>query len=176
MAEHQRLAILYRAAAESDRHQAEEAESQAVAPTGIDVGRFEATLQESRALRRISQRARARARETRERVERGGSRQEILQHSEFARLHARMCTMPAIEQAKGIVMAEQGCGPEEAFEVLRRASQSSGIKVHVLAVQIVEHVASGGNGRNGGNTVAISLSAMRNLRRAGQRPAAVEAD
>lgn len=31
--------------------------------------------------------------------------------------------MPLIEQAKGIIMAREGCGPEEAFDLLRRASQ-----------------------------------------------------
>ena len=43
--------------------------------------------------------------------------------SELARLKARLETMPVIEQAKGIVMAREGCGPDEAFDRLRRASQ-----------------------------------------------------
>jgi AmiR/NasT family two-component response regulator len=60
----------------------------------------------------------------------------------FARLQARMSTMPVIEQAKGIVMAQQGCGPEEAFELLRRASQRTNVKLHMLAEQLVEQVAS----------------------------------
>ena len=50
--------------------------------------------------------------------------------------------MPVIEQAKGILMAQQRCGPEEAFELLRRASQRANVKVNVLAEQIVEQVAS----------------------------------
>jgi AmiR/NasT family two-component response regulator len=50
--------------------------------------------------------------------------------------------LPVIEQAKGIVMAQQRCGPEEAFDLLRRASQRANVKVHVLAVQIVAHIAS----------------------------------
>jgi ANTAR domain len=66
--------------------------------------------------------------------------------------------MPVIEQAKGIVMGQQWCGPEEAFELLRRASQRINVKVHVLTAQIVEQVASGGNASN---VTPISLGAMR---------------
>ena len=51
-------------------------------------------------------------------------------------------SMPVIEQAKGIVMAQQRCGPEEAFDLLRRASQRDNVRVHVLAAQIVAQVAS----------------------------------
>ena len=47
-----------------------------------------------------------------------------------------------IEQAKGILMAQYRCLPEEAFELLRRASQRANVKVSVLAVQIVEQIAS----------------------------------
>ena len=83
---------------------------------------------------------------TRERIRRGRSQREILHDSEFARLQARMGTMPVIEQAKGIVMAQQRCGPDEAFDLLRRASQHSNVKVHVLAAQIVGQVASRNNG------------------------------
>src|SRR5215467_13022922 len=50
--------------------------------------------------------------------------------------------MPVIEQAKGIVMAQQRCGPDEAFDLLRRASQRKNVKVSVLAAQIVAQVAS----------------------------------
>jgi hypothetical protein len=39
-------------------------------------------------------------------------------------------------------MAQQRCGPEEAFDLLRRASQRANVKVHVLAAQIVDHAAS----------------------------------
>lgn len=61
----------------------------------------------------------------------------MLYHSAFARLQAKLDTMPVVEQAKGILMAQEGCGPEEAFDLLRRASQRANVKVHVLATQIV---------------------------------------
>jgi ANTAR domain len=59
-----------------------------------------------------------------------------------------MSTMRVIEQAKGIVMAQQGCGPEEAFDLLRRVSQRTNVKLHVLAEQIVEQVASSSSASN----------------------------
>jgi ANTAR domain len=40
----------------------------------------------------------------------------------YERVTAQLRTMPVIEQAKGIVMAREGCGPEEAFDLLRRVS------------------------------------------------------
>ena len=69
--------------------------------------------------------------------------------SELARLKARLETMPVIEQAKGIVMAQNQCGPDEAFDVLRRASQRANIKVSVLAALLVEQVTSPLSGRKG---------------------------
>ena len=43
-----------------------------------------------------------------------------------------------IEQAKGIMMATYRCGPDEAFTLLRSASQRANVKVHVLAARVVE--------------------------------------
>jgi hypothetical protein len=37
-------------------------------------------------------------------------------------------------------MAREGCGPEEAFDVLRRTSQQANLKVHVLAAFLIEQV------------------------------------
>ena len=68
------------------------------------------------------------------------SAKELLNVSPLARLHARAATMPVIEQAKGILMARQGCGEDEAFELLRRASQRSNTPIRVLAERIVENV------------------------------------
>jgi hypothetical protein len=68
--------------------------------------------------------------------------QNMLQYSEFARMRAKLSSMPVIEQAKGILMSQQRCGPDEAFDLLRRASQRANIKVRVLAEQIIAGVAS----------------------------------
>ena len=53
---------------------------------------------------------------------------------------ARLDTAPVIEQAKGILMAQQGCGPDEAFDLLRRASQRFNVPVRVLAARLAHGV------------------------------------
>jgi AmiR/NasT family two-component response regulator len=78
-----------------------------------------------------------------EQILRPMEREELLGRSEHARLRARMQTMPVIEQAKGILMAQSGCGPEVAFDLLRRASQRSNVPVRELAAQIVARTAEG---------------------------------
>lgn len=45
-----------------------------------------------------------------------------------------------IDQAKGIIMAEQHCAADEAFLVLRRASQNQNVKIRHLAAQLVARV------------------------------------
>jgi hypothetical protein len=87
--------------------------------------------------------ARARLLATLDQLRKGRPQRELLHRSAFARLQARFDTMPVIEQAKGVLMAQYRCGPEEAFDLLRRASQRGNVKVHVLAEQIVEQIASG---------------------------------
>ena len=85
---------------------------------------------------------RARLQVTFDQVRNGRPRREILHDSAFARLQAQLETMPVIEQAKGILMAQYRCRPEEAFDLLRRASQRGNVKINVLAAQIVEQIAS----------------------------------
>jgi hypothetical protein len=110
------------------------------------VERLQARLRESRALRRRAQEARARARATRDQILRGRSQREARYDPGLARLLARLDAMPVIEQARGIIMARQECGPEEAFDLLRQASQRANVKVHVLAAQMVEQTAASGDG------------------------------
>lgn len=45
-----------------------------------------------------------------------------------------------IGQAKGIIMAREGCAPDQAFDVLRRASQRTNLKLRDVAVQVVASV------------------------------------
>jgi len=49
---------------------------------------------------------------------------------------AQLDTVPVIEQAKSILMAQHGCGPDEAFDLLRRASQRFNIPVRILAARL----------------------------------------
>ena len=53
-----------------------------------------------------------------------------------------------IEQAKGILMAWQGCDADRAFDILRRASQRENRKLRTIAEDLVEKAARGG-GRRG---------------------------
>ncbi|MGW0891570.1 GAF and ANTAR domain-containing protein [Saccharopolyspora sp. NPDC002578] len=48
-----------------------------------------------------------------------------------------------IDQAKGILIAQQGCSGDEAFDLLRQASQNRNVKLRDIAKQVVDQ-ASGG--------------------------------
>lgn len=87
--------------------------------------------------------SRARLRITHQQVRAGRSRRDTLHHSAYARLEARLATMPVIEQAKGIIMERTGCAAEEAFDMLRRVSQHSNMKVRDLASEIVCRTVAG---------------------------------
>ena len=65
----------------------------------------------------------------------------LMQRSQYARLLARLESMPVIEQAKGIIMAQSHCGDAQAFDLLRHASQRSNVPVRDLAAQIVAKTA-----------------------------------
>jgi hypothetical protein len=69
------------------------------------------------------------------------SDRDRLRYSAYARLQARLASMPVIEQAKGIIMARQGWSEDQAFEALRRASQRENVKVRDLAATIVARAA-----------------------------------
>ena len=56
---------------------------------------------------------RARLQETFDLLRKGRPQREMLRDSAFARMQAKIDTMPVIEQAKGILMAQNRCGPEE---------------------------------------------------------------
>ena len=126
-----------------------------------DAERFDAAPPGTAALVRRSQEARARAQAIREQILQGRSRRQVLHDSAFARLAAKQETMAVIEQAKGVIMAQRGCGPEEAFDLLRQASQRTNIKLNALAVQIVEHIAASSNGDN---VTPLTVGAKRHLR------------
>jgi hypothetical protein len=55
-----------------------------------------------------------------------------------------------IDQAKGIIIGHVRCAPDEAFDVLRLASQQHNIKVRDLAAAFVSHVTAAGNGGDPG--------------------------
>ena len=127
----------------------------------VDAARLEAARLKSEGLVRKCAQARADARATRDQVRLCRSQRETLRASPPAGRQAGLGCIPVVEQAKGIVMAQQGCRPEEAFDLLQRASQRANVLTYVLAVQVVEYLASS---ENGSNVTPISLGAIRNLR------------
>ena len=59
-----------------------------------------------------------------------------------ANLTRAMERRAVIEQAKGIIMASRQCSPDEAFDILRRASQRENRKLRDLAAELVERTSS----------------------------------
>jgi hypothetical protein len=84
--------------------------------------------------------------ETRQQVLSGRSARKILHDSVAARLVAQLETMPVIEQAKGVLVAQHGCTPDEAFTLLRAASQRANVPVRDLAARIVARASAPGAG------------------------------
>jgi GAF domain-containing protein len=58
-------------------------------------------------------------------------------------MQAAMHSRAEIEQAKGILMAESHISPDQAFEVLRRASQRRNVKLRDIANEIVAKASRG---------------------------------
>lgn len=98
---------------------------------------------ESAALAHRLEEAMAGLRATFARIQQGRPRHEILHHSAMARMRAQLDTMPVIEQAKGIIMAHSHGRQDEAFDLLRRASQRQNVPVRELAAQLVAKTTGG---------------------------------
>lgn len=54
-----------------------------------------------------------------------------------AQLATALESRGVIDQAKGVLMVTQHCGPDEAFDILRRASQRQNRKLRVIAEEVV---------------------------------------
>lgn len=54
-----------------------------------------------------------------------------------AQLEQALSSRALIDQAKGIIMARQGCDADEAFALLRRTSQASNRKLREVAAEVV---------------------------------------
>lgn len=54
-----------------------------------------------------------------------------------AQLRSAMAARSVIDQALGIIMAREGCGPDRAFEILRATSQRSNVKIRDIATSMV---------------------------------------
>lgn len=69
----------------------------------------------------------------------------VLARSEHANVTLRRAleTRTVIGQAQGVLMARQSIGPDEAFDILRRASQRTNRKLRDVATEIVAGVSQG---------------------------------
>ncbi|GAA3593156.1 GAF and ANTAR domain-containing protein [Kineosporia mesophila] len=57
-----------------------------------------------------------------------------------AEMQTAMASRAVIEQAKGVIMAQNRCGPDRAFEILRKASMGRNVKLRDLAQDIVKRI------------------------------------
>lgn len=64
-------------------------------------------------------------------------------------MKAAIASRDMIGMAKGVIMARQGCSPDEAFDVLRRASQRANQKLAHIAAGIVDLNARAARGSPG---------------------------
>jgi GAF domain-containing protein len=55
-------------------------------------------------------------------------------------LHTAMGTRRVIDQAVGLIMAQNRCSADEAFDILRRASQNRNVKINQLAADMIRQV------------------------------------
>lgn len=53
-------------------------------------------------------------------------------------LHTALATRDLIGQAKGVLMRNNSCSPDAAFELLRQASQRTNVKIRQLAAELVQ--------------------------------------
>jgi GAF domain-containing protein len=58
-------------------------------------------------------------------------------------LEQAMESRAVIEQAKGVLMAQRDCSADEAFDMLKRASQRENVKLREVAQRIVSSVSAG---------------------------------
>jgi hypothetical protein len=68
---------------------------------------------------------------------------------EIRHLQRALRSQPAIEQAKGLLMAQHGCTPDEAFAMLMQASQRENRKLREIARAMIDGAAPGAADRRG---------------------------
>ncbi|GAA2094520.1 hypothetical protein GCM10009841_05050 [Microlunatus panaciterrae] len=65
--------------------------------------------------------------------------------NEVSQLREALTSRATIEQAKGIIMAQLGCGAEEAFDHLTSMSQHTNVRLRDVAAALVYQAAGGNN-------------------------------
>jgi len=67
-----------------------------------------------------------------------------LLRQEVEQLRRAIASRPVIDQARGVLMATHACTSEEAWEVLREASQLSNTKLRAVAAAVTAGARTGG--------------------------------
>ena len=67
--------------------------------------------------------------------------QEVV--AENTQLHQALTSRVVIEEAKGVLMAERHCGPDEAFSILRTHARNARRNIHDVAAEVVESAQRG---------------------------------
>ena len=66
------------------------------------------------------------------------SEPEVPENQLVEQLRRAMETRPVIDRAHGVLMAAHGCTPDEAWAVLKAASQNTNTKLHEVAGEVVD--------------------------------------
>ncbi|MEV7070510.1 ANTAR domain-containing protein [Streptomyces sp. NPDC093990] len=64
--------------------------------------------------------------------------------TEVQQLRRAIASRPVIDQARGVLMATHACSPDQAWDVLREASQLSNTKLRTVAAVVAAGAGSGG--------------------------------
>ncbi|MEU2059147.1 ANTAR domain-containing protein [Streptomyces sp. NPDC013455] len=80
---------------------------------------------------------------------------------EIEQLRHAMDSRPVIDQARGILMAAHGCTPEQAWEMLREASQRSNTKLRQVAEAVTASAAPDGPAPPAPLRTALAAAAAR---------------
>jgi AmiR/NasT family two-component response regulator len=66
---------------------------------------------------------------------------------ELGNLREKIVSLPSIEQAKGILISQEGCSDDEAFEILKTASMRENRKLRDIATEFVRSARQRAHGR-----------------------------
>ncbi|MFF0778940.1 ANTAR domain-containing response regulator [Streptomyces sp. NPDC003720] len=94
----------------------------------------------------------------RERAEQLGSLR-----AEIAQLRHAIDSRPVIDQARGILMAAHSCTPEQAWHVLREASQRTNTKLREVAGALIASTAPGSPPPSGALRAALRAAVARHV-------------
>lgn len=96
-------------------------------------------------------------------VARERAEQLRLLRAEVAQLRHAIESRPVIDQARGVLMAAHSCTPEQAWHILREASQRTNTKLREVAAALVASTAPGGPAPPGALRAALRAAVARHV-------------